>query len=298
MGELPRTLDTSFNSKSSLMATDTADISEDGYNGAYDESLYATERIIKPNPGPIDNAVIDRFFDDGCLSVESLFSPTEVHDALDGLERLVREKPPGIGLQMEHWVKDSPPDDVLDGVRKFAWFSAADPRLESMVWHPEVVRIAQRILGTTEIQMIQDMALLKPPRKGREKPWHQDKAFFHYDLSAPVVGVWIALDPATQSNGCMHVIPGSHKWGPQDHFARRDWQICDDNVKTSQIAAAPLSPGSVLFFDGYLHHGTPDNQTDTRRRALQFHYAPKVIANITEEDRLAVFGAEGRGVEC
>ena len=50
---------------------------------------------------------------------------------------------------------------------------------------------------------------------GREKPWHQDKAFFEIDVTSPVVGVWIALDEATPDNGCMHVIPGSHLEGPR-----------------------------------------------------------------------------------
>ena len=56
------------------------------------------------------------------------------------------------------------------------------------------------------------MALLKPPR-GREKPWHQDHAYFNLPLDTPIVGVWIALDEATPENGCMHVIPGSHREG-------------------------------------------------------------------------------------
>ena len=54
--------------------------------------------------------------------------------------------------------------------------------------------VVRRIIGE-EPMLFQDMALLKPPRVGREKPWHQDHAYFDLELRTRVVGVWIALDP-------------------------------------------------------------------------------------------------------
>ena len=158
--------------------------------------------------------------------------------------------------------------------------------------------MAREIIGTDDIIMFQDMALLKPPGVGREKPWHQDKAFFNIDLNATVVGVWIALDEATFENGCMHVLPGSHSEGPVPHFSRRDWQICDTDVALAKDVTVPLQPGGLLFFDGLIHHGTPANRTDTRRRAIQFHYVDRNVFTIPEDDRLAVYGLEGRGVTC
>ena len=60
----------------------------------------------------------------------------------------------------------------------------------------------------------------------------------------------------------------------------------------------PLQPGGLLFFDGLIHHGTPANGTDTRRRAIQFHYVDRNVFTIPEDDRLAAYGLEGRGVMC
>jgi phytanoyl-CoA hydroxylase len=143
-----------------------------------------------------------------------------------------------------------------------------------------------------------DQALLKPPMIGREKPWHQDHAFFNLPLGTPVVGCWIALDEAVIENGCMHVIPGTQAGGPVVHFRRRDWQICDTSVELGKIAAAPLRPGGVLFFDGLLHHGTPPSRSARRRRALQFHFIPEGTVKTSPEERMAVFGSEGKDVEC
>jgi copper chaperone CopZ len=69
-------------------------------------------------------------------------------------------------------------------------------------------------------ERFQDMALLKPPRLGREKPWHQDAAYFRGSDPHLMFGVWIALDPATRENGCMEVIPRSHLAGPAPHVPR------------------------------------------------------------------------------
>ena len=151
--------------------------------------------------------------------------------------------------------------------------------------------------------MFQDMALIKPPSIGREKPWHQDCAYFDVPPHSAIVGVWIALDEAGLDNGCMRILDGGHREGPQIHFERRDWQICDTDVETlhtSQhpIVAVPLKPGGCMFFSGLLPHGTPHNTSDKRRRALQFHYRPASTETIPTEERLAVFGSEGKDVTC
>ena len=93
--------------------------------------------------------------------------------------------------------------------------------------------------------MSQDMALIKPPFVGSEKPWHQDQAYFNIPLGQTVVGVWIALDEAVPENGCMYIIPGSHTEGPVIHFKRRDWQICDTEVASDHAIAVPLKPGGA-----------------------------------------------------
>ena len=110
--------------------------------------------------------------------------------------------------------------------------------------------------------------------------------------------VWIALDAATEANGCMYLIPGSHREGAVVHCQRRDWQIWDTDVERARVVAAPLDPGGVLFFNSYLLHGTPANASPMRRRALQFVYVPAEASRITPAERLAVFGSEGKDVTC
>ncbi|MCC5850082.1 MAG: phytanoyl-CoA dioxygenase family protein [Verrucomicrobia bacterium] len=62
--------------------------------------------------------------------------------------------------------------------------------------------------------------------------------------------------------------------------------------------AVPLKPGGMLLFDGLLPHGTPTNFSTKRRKAVQYHYAGISVVKSSPEARLAVFGSEGKDVEC
>ncbi|HEY9292448.1 MAG TPA: phytanoyl-CoA dioxygenase family protein [Microlunatus sp.] len=268
------------------------------------DSLYRS--TVKPDYVPsladVGAAELADFRDLGFLAVSEGFASATPARAIDELSRLVGDPPAEINVQFEDWAGDDvagwSAERRLDAVRRLMRFVGSSPDLQTIAYDPEILRVVSQILGSDDIVLSQDMALLKPPGGGREKPWHQDKAFFNLDLDAPVVGVWIALDAATPENGCMHVIPRSHREGPMPHFARRDWQICDSSVATARDVVVPLEPGGVLLFDGYLHHGTPANRTGSRRRALQFHYVRSDTVTITDDERMAVFGLEGRGVEC
>ena len=115
---------------------------------------------------------------------------------------------------------------------------------------------------------------------------------------SPIVGVWIPMGEVTPENGCMHMLAGGHKEGPRLHFKRRDWQICDTDVATSGRVAVPMRPGDVLLFDGKIPHGTPTNQTDSFRWAVQYHYRPADAVLIEDAERLEAFGSEGKNVTC
>ena len=85
---------------------------------------------------------------------------------------------------------------------------------------------------------------------------------------------------------------------PKTHFKNRDWQICDTDIEHQNDVVVPLKPGGVLFFHGLIHHGTPANQSDQKRWALQFHYRPQNASEISGDDRLAIFGNQGKNASC
>ena len=272
--------------------------------GEYDPRLYVHHGIARAIDGwdALTPDQEDRFREQGFLAIENAFSPDEMRNALDGMLDVIGGKYPGYrGIQFEaaarQLLPSLSPEQKQDVVRKISNFVQWDARLHAIATHPKLLAVGERLIGDKP-GLFEDKALIKPPKIGREKPWHQDHAYWNLPLDAKVVTAWIALDEATVENGCLFVIPGSHREGPMLHFKRRDWQICDDQVQTERVVAVPLKPGGVLLFNSYLQHGTPANDSPRRRRALQFVYVPSTAGRITPAERLAVFGAEGKDVTC
>ncbi len=271
----------------------------------HDPELYHHHSVAEPVDGldSITDADLARYREEGYLAVENAFTPEETRDGLDGLIHLIMGGNPEFkGVVFEAKARDAlpslGPDDRQDAVRKLMHFVDYDARLKALSHHSKLLRVLESMLGEPPI-LFQDMALLKPPHVGREKPWHQDHAYFNFPIETRVVGVWIALDDATVDNGCMRVLAGRHREGPVVHFKRRDWQICDTEVAgKSGVVAVPLKPGGLLFFDGLLPHGTPHNNSPKRRRALQFHYHNQSAEKWSAKERMAIFGSEGKDVQC
>lgn len=271
----------------------------------YDSALYNPGLLIEPigSLAEITDATIEQYHELGFISVANAFSPEKVQAAREALVSLVNsDVPQGTELQFESEAKDVldtlSPEEKQDYVRKFMWFSHLNEATMNVMEDPALLTVVETILGGP-CEMFQDMALLKPPGFGREKPWHQDHAYFNIPEGTKVVGVWIALDETYPENGCMHFLPGGHKEGPIAHWNRRDWQICDSDVlgRNGQVAT-PLPAGGCLIFDGLTPHGTPTNKSNARRRALQYHYVLKGTPRTTTEDRIKIFGDEGKNVSC
>jgi len=270
----------------------------------YAPQLYQTRHVVEPIDGldAITDAHLEQYRELGFLSIANALSAEQVDAARAALSDLIMGNNPQFkGVQFEASARERLDKLTLDqreaAVRKLMVFCDYDARLNALKTDAPLMKLVRRLMHDRTPTCFQEMALLKPPG-GREKPWHQDQAYFKVKLGEPVVGIWLALDEAAVANGCMHVIPGSHRDGPVIHFQRRDWQICDTQVRTDQVVACPLSPGGVLLFDGLLHHGTPKNRTDQRRRALQFHYCPDDAEWADEQTRQANFGNKGKDVEC
>lgn len=299
---------------------------------AYDPELYRNQGVAEGITGfeAVDEKELARFRQRGYLVVHQAFSMARVEAARQDLYRLgtsprpdcesvyfegaVRRQLPELegkpvgepkgrrfaDLALGHTGNRLPsldPATRMRFVRKFMGFTREEnPALKGLAEDVSLTRVLSRLLGGKP-NLYQDMALIKPPG-GREKPWHQDRAYFNLTQASRIVGVWIALDEATPENGCMQVIEGGHREGPRVHFMRRDWQICDSEIARLPRVAIPMKAGGCLLFDALLPHGTPANRTGRQRWAVQFHYVAPDSKETEDEDRLAVFGEEGKGVSC
>jgi ectoine hydroxylase-related dioxygenase (phytanoyl-CoA dioxygenase family) len=122
---------------------------------------------------------------------------------------------------------------------------------------------------------VQTMLYFKPPGS-RGQALHQDN-FYLRAQPGTCLAAWMALDPTDETNGCMRVVPGSHRW-PILCTTEADTAVSFTDVTVpipagQRIEAVPMKPGDVLFFTGTLVHGSlPNTSIDRFRRALIGHY--------------------------
>jgi ectoine hydroxylase-related dioxygenase (phytanoyl-CoA dioxygenase family) len=134
-----------------------------------------------------------------------------------------------------------------------------------------------RDILSDDIDCFQSQFIFKNPGVVGQ-PWHQDAYYFRYDKQ-PQVTVWVALSRATLENGCLWVLPGSHKKHQIfEHVPDRRSESLQGYLEivseeTSPEIPVTMEPGDVLFFHSYLMHRSTDNVADYRRSAMVYHYA-------------------------
>jgi phytanoyl-CoA hydroxylase len=186
-------------------------------------------------------------------------------------------------------------------IRKYMDFVEDAPALKAAAMNRRLHLALDQLLGSGRV-LFQEMALIKPPRIGADKPWHQDAAYFRVTDPSLIAGVWIALDPALRQNGCMEVVPGSHLGGGVPHVHENDFNRCRivaEALRAEERVALEMQPGDALIFSALLHHYTAPNTSDLRRRAIQFHYHQigAVWGGVEDHRRLYHF-ADGSYAGC
>jgi phytanoyl-CoA hydroxylase len=269
-------------------------------------------------PTQLSREQIAQYQRDGYLAFVDVLTPEEVEEARRAISQLVQRvaTEPNVNRKGSFWVPpnskfgvqfetDYVPDNTNETnlelkVRKLMWYVDEHPHFVLLGrHHPKVQGVLQSLLGANPI-LYQDMALVKPPFIGSEKPWHQDNAYFSVTPLEAICGVWIALDDATVQNGCMHTIAGGHKLGALRHHHDRDCEIVPDRLADQdEIIPIELPAGGAMFFSGMLPHQTPPNSSPARRRALQFHYRAADSIIHTSEEYFKIFAeADGSPASC
>ncbi len=143
--------------------------------------------------------------------------------------------------------------------------------------HPAIVETLTACVSPN-VKAMQSMLFIKASGKPGQA-WHQDEDYIP-TRDRSLVGAWIALDDATVENGCLWIIPGSHKpgilWDQAWHGDKRfDCAAESRGFPYSDEDAIPVEvkSGTIVFFNGYtLHRSLPNRAQSGYRRALVNHY--------------------------
>jgi ectoine hydroxylase-related dioxygenase (phytanoyl-CoA dioxygenase family) len=209
----------------------------------------------------------------------------EEHGYLAGLRILTEEQVAALRAQLEELINPAHPQHELfyefhsnesaDPTRVLfhalgAWRIA--PGFHDLLWHPQFTVAAAQLLGGA-VRFWHDQLFCKPARHGGVVAWHQDYSYWTRTQPLAHLTCWIGLDDSRRANGCVHYVPGSHRWpdlpitGLAGDMEAVQNVLPDDLKAQFKPVAIELKAGECSFHHPRLMHGSYGNDTDTPRRA-------------------------------
>lgn len=144
-----------------------------------------------------------------------------------------------------------------------------------VLWNPRFVVPACQLLGERTVRFWHDQLFCKPAQHGGVVAWHQDYSYWTRTKAMQHLTCWIGLDKASEENGCLQYIPGSHRWpllnktslaGPMDSLG--DYLNDEQKRQFANRVAIEMPAGYGSFHHPLLVHGSYENKSDRARRAF------------------------------
>lgn len=236
---------------------------------------------------------IDFFQENGYLKFGKVLESTEVEAMRTGLDAVIElELNDGDDSSPEFKYGHDRRENRLNrgaghprAIHQYVNMWKRDVHYERAIHHPFIAGTARALLDTPAVRLWHDQVISKPPHDNGHFGFHHD--FFFWPLSPPnIVSCWLALDDATVDNGCMHVMPKSHKDERFSVAARTEANAAaakareegrelppnqwDErrNMDISHGIPVELKAGECMFHHCLNFHGTPPNVTERQRRAF------------------------------
>lgn len=239
-------------------------------------------------------AQIQAYHDDGFIVVEDVFTPAEVE------ELRAAEGSPAIQRKLEE-------DGIKTKTVHLLELTTRHPAFHRLACDPRIAACITPLLGP-DIQLQHSKLATKAVTKGTGAfGWHQDLMFYPH-TNTSLLSVFVYLDDATPENGCMSMLKGSHRLGPQNHLdetgkfdgvcrASHLWRDHPDKV----VAITPRA-GSISIHHCLTLHGSPANVSGRPRRGVVFSYraddAQQLGDTIFQDTGLVVAGQRRGLTRC
>lgn len=235
-----------------------------------------------------------RYAQDGYFVRESVFDETELEplrEAVDEVHRKIMKAAQEPEVAKVDHIDGRRYQRILDSSVQWEWRDASneirtmepyhhlDGRLDALIDDIRLWGPSRAVVRSEELSLFSDKLNFKRPG-GAPFPWHQDSPYWaflckHLDR---LVSVAVVLDRSTIENGCLWMVPGSHRHGALDCFEDRGavGRLYTDLARydLENPAALEVPAGSVVFFHGDVVHGSQSNRTESARRVLLMTFQP------------------------
>jgi phytanoyl-CoA hydroxylase len=221
-----------------------------------------------------------RYQEDGFVIIPDVLDRELLCLAGEHVEWLQRKNPELRPEQLHHWLM---------------W---DDPFWLRLVSDDRLLDVVEPVIGP-DIALFASHYICKPGGDGLPVLWHQDGSYWPLE-PMEVVTCWLAVDDSTVENGCMRVIPGSHR-GPRLSHRRHEkeavlhTEIDPAEVDEGRAVDVEIPAGGVSLHHPWLVHGSNPNRSARRRCGLTIRYIP-TTTRITRDD-WRTFLLRGRAVE-
>ncbi|MDE0088752.1 MAG: phytanoyl-CoA dioxygenase family protein [Candidatus Poribacteria bacterium] len=237
-----------------------------------------TEKIEVPNI--VSDKECQFFIENGYLVVPNLLSDSEIEELRQDTVTLARGEYECDNMKP---LPDSVTDeDAIGRILCIHQPHFVSDTIGKYVKHPKICGILSQITAAHlpfwdgSVKCMQSMLFVKPPNF-QGQAWHQDEIYIP-TRDRSLIGAWIAMDDATVENGCLWVLPGSHRQGylyPQrNHENPDEFDFAQESYgfDGSEEVPVEVTTGTLVFFNGYLLHRSRKNRGSTFRRVLVNHY--------------------------
>jgi hypothetical protein len=265
-----------------------ADLSR--YHRPITELFQWPARVEDWNQYRLSDEQIEFFHTQGYLTGIRLLSDKQIETLRTELAELIDPDHPGNKLFYEfHSNESTDPSTVLFHALG-AW--RISPGFHDLLWHPAFLMPASQLLDGG-VRYRHDQLFCKPAHHGGVVAWHQDYSYWTRTQPMAHLSCWIGLDDSTRENGCVHYVPGSHKWNLLPITGLANDMSSIESVLTaeqkSQFKPVPieLKQGECSFHHPLMVHGSFANASDRPRRGTVINVFRDGVRSATNEPLLS-----------
>jgi len=235
-----------------------------------------TSEDYKLNFANVKDKNVQKYIDDGYVIVRNVLDPETIKQASAHVQWLQEQHPEVDPELLEHW------------------YMRDDPFWVNLVRDKRILDVVEQFIGPN-IATFASHYVCKPPRTGKTIHWHQDGSYWPLK-PMEVLSVWLAVDESSPENGCMRLVPGSHKEGLKSkgltpaEFEKHVQQVHKGAAKSlfeveeSKIADICLHPGDISIHHPSIIHGSNANTSSKRRCGLTIRYIPTSTQIVLDSD--------------
>lgn len=177
---------------------------------------------------------------------------------------------------------------LLHKMEADASLNAGPAVFKHLLSNPKILDIAESIVGPELYSNPVQHTRIKPPQialKNKELDsnvartgWHQDEAVLSDEaVDINILTVWVAITDATEENGCMVCVPGSHKQDvsmhcPGNTFSSAEIFIPDELIDQKTVTPMPVKKGGVVLLHQLTEHASLENKSEQIRWSFDLRY--------------------------